>query len=95
MIAFNFRNNIWNVAYFGLLWLKKSLISVFLDYGVNNEKTFLLLVIENFVIFNPKSIYADSICRIGWKRMFPLTDFQEIIIANFIMQYFVFYFLAA
>lgn len=29
----------------------------------NNEKTFLLLAIENFVMFNPKSIYADYICR--------------------------------
>lgn len=36
-----------------------------LNYGVNNEKTFLLLVIENFAMFNPKSTYANCICRVG------------------------------
>lgn len=35
------------------------------NYGVNNEKTFLLLLLENFAMFNPKSIYANCICRIG------------------------------
>lgn len=48
----------------------------FLD--LNNEKTFLLMAIDNFAMFSPKSINSDCICGIAWKQIFPLTDTKEI-----------------
>lgn len=56
---------IWyTLAYYDL---EKALFWVcfFLDYEVNNEKTFLLVAVDNFAMFNPKSVYVDCIRRVA------------------------------
>lgn len=52
--------------------------SFFLKLWSEEWKDIFIAVIKNYVMFNPKRIYADYIGKIEWKQIFPLTDIQEV-----------------
>ena len=54
----------WHISAYCDFFLKASFLFS-LDYGVNNGKTLLLPVIENFAVVNPESTYANCICKTG------------------------------